>query len=261
MSKLALKGEENKMLYKAEAVVIRSMDYGEGNKIITLYARQFGKLSVMARGAKKMNSRHAATTQLFTYGEFTYYKSGQMGTLNQGEMISSHHSLRNNIHKTAYAAYIVEMIDRMLTDQEASSYLFDQLIAALKAIEDGKDPIVIAQIFEMNMLVFAGYAPELDKCVCCDKLCDDPLISTERGGMVCLRCAKREAIYVMEIQLKTLKMLRMFREMDLRRVGKINISDEIINDLKKCMRSFMDTHVSISWKSRGFLDQMEKYNL
>jgi DNA repair protein RecO (recombination protein O) len=248
------------MLYKAEAVVIRSMDYGEGNKIITLYTKQWGKVSVMARGAKKMKSRHSAITQLFTYGEYTYYKTGSMGNLNYGEIINSHHLLHENIHKTAYAAYILEMIDRMLIEQEGSSYLFEQLIAALDAIADDKDPQVITHLFEMKMLRFAGYTPILDQCVSCEASCDQPLLSIEMGGLLCDKCRQNDKPTV-QFSARTLKLLRLFQQMDLKRLGKIEVSDESKSELKQCMRKFMDTHVSGFWKSRNFLDQMEKYDM
>lgn len=248
------------MFYKVEAVVIRSMDYGEGNKIITLYTKEWGKVSVMARGAKKMKSRYSAITQLFTYGEYTYYKKGQMGNLNDGEIIRSHHLLQENIHKTAYAAYILEMIDRMLHELEGSSYLFEQLISTLDAIEEGKDPQVVTHLFEMKMLKFAGYTPVLDRCVSCDTISDQPLLSTELGGLLCIKC-KHNDMTAVELSFRTLKLLRVFQQMDLKRLGKIEVSDESKAELKQCMRHFMNTHVSGYWKSRNFLDQMEKYDM
>ncbi|MDQ0876910.1 DNA repair protein RecO [Paenibacillus sp. V4I3] len=61
------------MLRSVQGIVLRSMDYGEGNKIISLFTPELGKVGVMARGAKKVKSRHAAVTQLFTYGDFVFF--------------------------------------------------------------------------------------------------------------------------------------------------------------------------------------------
>ncbi|MGV3465922.1 MAG: DNA repair protein RecO, partial [Heyndrickxia sp.] len=82
------------MLQKCEGIVIRTHDYGESNKIINVYTREFGKLGIMARGAKKPNSRLSAVSQLFTYGYFLVQTGNGLGTLQQGEMISSMRSIR-----------------------------------------------------------------------------------------------------------------------------------------------------------------------
>jgi DNA repair protein RecO (recombination protein O) len=247
------------MLHKAEAVVIRTMDYGEGNKIITLYTKERGKVSVMVRGAKKMKSRHSAITQIFTHGDYTYYKTGQMGNLNHGDIIESHHLLREDIHKTAYAAYIVELIDRVLLDQEGSSFLFEQLAASLQAVEEGKDPQITTHLFEMKMLAFAGYSPVLDKCVSCGAP-EAQFISAELGGILCALCRNKDPQSV-QISIKTLKLLRIFMQMDLRRLGSIEVSAETKSELKRVLRGFIDTHISTYWKSRNFLDQMDKYDM
>lgn len=83
------------MLHRVEGIVIRSMDYGEGNAIITLCTENAGKVGVLVRGAKKVKSRHAALIQLFTVGEFVFFRNnGGLGTLNAGEITQSHHPLR-----------------------------------------------------------------------------------------------------------------------------------------------------------------------
>jgi DNA repair protein RecO (recombination protein O) len=252
-------GRDVRMLYRVEGIVIRSMDYGEGNKIISLYTKQYGKVSVMARGVKKMKSRHSAITQLFTYGEFAYFKSGQMGTLNDGEIVRSHHRLREDLHMAAYAAYLAELVDRMTEENDGSAYLFEQLNAGLDAMEDGKDAQITAHIFEMKMLSFAGYSPVLAECVSCGGNAQDPVISVSMGGLLCTACRSRDTA-AMVVSEGTLKLLSLFTQMDLRRLGAVNVKPNTKAELKRCMREWMDTHVDVRFKSRGFLDQMEKYD-
>lgn len=287
------------MLYKVEGIVIRSMDYGEGNKIITIFTREIGKTAVLARGAKKLKSRHSAASQLFTYAEYTFYASsrGQMGTLQQEEIISTHHRLRENLSMAAYASYLAEMTDRMLPDGEASEAIFTQLLAAFAAIEQDKDAQVIAHLFEMKMLAWTGYMPELDVCAACGREMqisnDAPasgrghlprdgktsvdaqisgsvemdggqeektVLSIRLGGILCAGCRKRDAAAIPVIG-RTVKMLRLFRTLDLRRIGEISVKQETKEELKRCLRAFIDHHVGVQWKSRHFLDQMEKYQL
>ncbi|PAM94754.1 DNA repair protein RecO, partial [Flavobacterium sp. IR1] len=91
------------MMQKVEAIVIRTNDYGESNKIVTLFTRESGKVGVMARGAKKPKSRLAAISQLFIHGLYLFQKSNGLGTLNQAEMIHSYKEVRNDLFLASYA--------------------------------------------------------------------------------------------------------------------------------------------------------------
>lgn len=100
------------MLIKSEGIVLRTTDYGETNKIVTLLTRKHGKIGVMARGAKKSNSRLSAISQPFLYGTFLIQSSTGLGTLQQGEMIESMRAIREDLFLTAYAAYMTELMDK-----------------------------------------------------------------------------------------------------------------------------------------------------
>lgn len=246
-------------LHRTEAIVIRSMDYGEGNKIITLFTKDEGKVGVIARGAKKVKSRLGAVTQLFTHGEFVYYRTGRLGTLNHGEIVYSRHLLREDIRLAAHAAYMAELVDRALQDEEAGSFLFSQLQAACDALETGKDAQIVTHLFEMRILSAAGYTPVLDECAGCGRTEGPFALSVSSGGILCPNCGTRERL--MKLSDPTLRLLRLFRSADLRRVGRIELKDETKQEIKQCMRAFTDQYIALPLKSRSFLDQMEKYNL
>jgi DNA repair protein RecO (recombination protein O) len=249
------------LLRNTQGIVLRSMDYGEGNKIISIFTSDLGKVGVMARGAKKIKSRHTAATQLFTYADFVFYKQhGQMGSLNQAEIIDAHQPLREDLYMSAYASYLVEMLERMLGDGEGGSYLFEQLKAGLSAIEEGKDMQIIVHIFEMKMIELAGYLPIIDTCVSCGAESPLTLFSAQHGGALCSRCRYKDSS-ALEISEGTRKMLKLFTKMDIRRLGTITVKEETKLQLKQCMRSYMDTHIGLKWKSRGFIEQMEKYQM
>lgn len=249
------------MLYRVEGIVIRSMDYGEGNKIITLCTKTHGKVGVLVRGAKKVKSRHAAMTQLFTFGEFVYFKTGQgLGTLNQGEILESHHILREQLHLAAYSSYAAELLDRGLEEGEVGGYLFEQLHACLRALEQGKDPQITIHLYEMKIMQTAGYSPELLTCVSCGRDDAPMLFSSRLGGTLCTYCQNRDPASI-AISEGTLKLLRLFDRMDMRRLGNIDVKPATKAQMKQCMRSFMDVHLGLHLKSQNFLDQMDKYNI
>jgi len=249
------------LLEHVEGIVIRSIDYGEGHRILSLLTDRMGKISVMARGAKKVKSRLAAVTQPFTYGEYViYFGSGQMGTLNQGESIQPHRALREDLHKTAYSAYLAELVERLTPEREPNGSLFAQVKAALAAIEEDKDPAIVLAVMEMKMLALSGYLPQMDECVSCGSDEGEMVLSVLQGGVLCPRCRGKDPA-ALPLAPRTLRLLRLFQRMDLRRLGSTAVSAETKAEIRLAMRSFMDMHMDTRWKSRDFLDQMEKYGI
>jgi len=248
------------MLIRVEGIVLRAVDYGEGNRILSVLTKQAGKLSMMARGAKKVKSRFSAVSQPFTYGEFVIFRSSpqSMGTINSSELIRSHQRLREELVLSAYAAYLAEMTNRLVEDGERIEGLFEQLLAAFQALEDGKDAEVITNIYEMNMLAIAGFMPKLDACVMCGSGSAELIAwSVEHGGAVCRSCRFRDP-QAMEAGEKVLKLLRLFQQVDLRRIGNINISAANKALVSRLIRTYMDGQLHVRWKSRDFLDQLSK---
>ena len=248
------------MVSRACGIVIRSLDYGEGSKIITVYTREAGKISLMARGAKKMNSRLAAATQPFTSAEFMFYRSGggKMGTLNHAETTSSRQSLREEIVLSAYGAYMLEMVDRLCAENDSDPFIYDQLIAGLDSLVDGKDAQIVSHVFEMKMLMQAGYMPNLQQCASCGKATDHPLLSAQLGGLLCEHCRAADHNAHMTTG-QVLKLLQLFMRLDMQRLGQIEVRDETKLKLKTAMRQLLDTHIDVRWRSRHVMEQMEKY--
>jgi DNA repair protein RecO (recombination protein O) len=201
-----------------------------------------------------------------------------MGTLNSGELIESHHALRSDLHMAAYASYLAELTDRLVADDSAYPYLFDQLAAALNSLEEGKDARIIANVYELKMLEIAGYTPILHECVSCGIGADtspgrspaassienpDPVhgsISATLGGWLCPLCSEQDR-QALPVSVRTLHLLRLLQQVDLRKLGSIQVKEERIGQIRRLIRLFFDTYLDVNWKSRRFLEQMEKHNI
>lgn len=249
------------MLHRVEGIVIRSVEYGEGDLIVTLFTGELGKVGVMVRGAKKTRSRHAAVTQLYTYGEYVYFKSntGTLGTLNNAEMLNAFPGIRGDLRSSAYAAYFAEMTDRFVPDNEASEYLFEQLKAAYESLSSGKDPQIVAFLLEMKLFQFAGVAPVTDACAVCGRTLEleqASFWSVTAGGLVCGRCANDPSDR-QPLPPGALKLLPLLQRADLRRIGGISVKPQTKAAIKQALRRWMDIHVDVRLKTRNILEQIE----
>ncbi|MBM7701488.1 DNA repair protein RecO [Metabacillus iocasae] len=245
------------MFKKCEGIVIRTNDYGESNKIVTIYSRELGKVGMMARGAKKPSSRLSATTQLFTYGHFFVQAGSGMGTLHQGEVISSMRSIREDIFCTAYASYIVELTDKVTENNKPNPFLFEFLYQTLSYMNEGYDLDVLTYIYEMKMLNVLGLYPSLNECVFCQSKDGVFGFSIRDNGLICHRCTEKDP-YHLRVSPGTIKLLRLFYYIDLQRLGSISVKEETKHQLKLIIDSYYEEYSGLFLKSKRFLNQMDK---
>ena len=245
------------MIQKCEGIVIRRVDYGENNKIITIYTREWGKIGVMARGANKPKSRLSSVTQLFYYGYFLVKGSTGLGSLSQGEPISSFRHIREDIISTAYASYIIELLDKATDERKPNPFLFELVYQTLNYINEGYDAEVLTAIFEMKMLSVLGIPPVLDRCVCCQRTEGEFAFSIRNGGFICHYCKEKDP-HRMPISAQIVKLLRIFYYFDLSRLGNISLKEETKKELKLVIESYYDEYSGIKLKSKKFLQQLHK---
>lgn len=243
------------MLQKCEGVVLRTIDYGETNKIVTLYTREWGKYGVMARGAKKPKSRLAAVTQPFTYGFFLIQKGSGLGNLKQGEIINSWRPIKEDLFITAYASYIVELTDKITEEKKTNPFLFELLYQTLNDLNEGYDPDIMKNIYEMKMLNSLGLFLELNQCVFCGSKEGSFSFSIREGGIICHRCLEKDPYHLKTTQ-ATIKLLRIFYFLDINRLGSISVKAETKLELKKVIDSYYDEYSGLYLKTRKFIDQL-----
>lgn len=243
-------------MYKCEGIIIRTTDYGETNKVVTIYTREKGKVGVMARGAKKPNSRLSAVTQLFTYGTFLFQKSSGLGSLQQGETVQSMRRIREDIFLTAYASYITELLDKGTDNNESNPFLFELYYQTMNYLSEGIDPDVLTNIFEVKMLNVLGLYPEVNECVICKKKEGTFHFSIKENGFICHRCFENDP-YRLIISQATVKLIRLFYYLDLSRLGKVSVKQETKKELQKVLDEYYKEYSGLNLKSKRFLKQLD----
>ncbi|MDC3415551.1 DNA repair protein RecO [Aquibacillus salsiterrae] len=246
------------MLEKVEGIVLRTQDYGETHKIVTLYTKEKGKIGGIARGAKKPKSRMAAVTQPFIHGLFLYQTGANLGTLQQGEVLSPLRKIREDIIKTGFASYIAELTDKLVDEKQPDSFLFNQLLKTLEWIAEGKDAEVLTIIYELKIYKKAGIAPILDQCAVCRQKENAYFFSVAEGGLICSSCKWKDG-QAIELNEKLSRLLYLFLEIDVERIGNISIKEENKELLKQIMELYYNQYGGFFLKTKKFLKQIDLF--
>lgn len=244
------------MLERVTGFLIKTQDFRESNKIVTIFSKKFGKLPAIARGAKKPNSRMAAVTQPFIYGEFLVYIGKGLSTLQQGDVIHSFRNIREDIRKTTYAAYISEMTEKTLTSKEPHPYIFQQFYETMHWISDYEEAMIPIMMYEIKLYQIAGISPVVEECVVCHDKNALRVFSVSEGGVLCQNCMHRDkhAIYLSQT---LLKILVIFKQVNLERVGNISVKKKNIIKLRNIFDTYYDRYGGYTIKSRNVLKQLD----
>lgn len=242
------------MFKKIEGIVVSEVDYKESSKIINILTPEYGIIGVIARGTKRVNSILKSVATKMTYGYFhVKYSENGLSTLIEVDVIDMFKNIKKDINLMSYAVYLLELADRVYKHDE-SREVYDTLISSLKKIDEGYDYKIIANIFELKMLDHLGIRPVVDECVNCGSKHDIVTISSYKGGYLCKNCAAGEVI----VNIKTIKLLRMFYYVDISKITKLDVSEKIQNELSQFIYDYYDRYSGIYLKSREFLKNLEK---
>jgi len=177
-------------LYKTNALVLRTKDYQEADRLVTLLTWEKGKISSIAKGARKTKSKLAAGVELFTHGNFLLYQGKNLDTVTQVEPLHKFYRLRGSLLYYGYGLYFAELLDCFLVESEPNPVFCNMLLAAWQALETEKVyPPVLARAFEIKLMALLGYRPHLDGCMLCGRSFSNYRFFPGEGGVICLQCA------------------------------------------------------------------------
>src|SRR5690625_3279383 len=209
------------MLRQLEGIILKTRDYGETHKIITIYTKEIGKITAIARGANKPKSKLSAVSQVFIQGEFLIYVTKGLSTIQQGQTLASYRHIREDIVKTAYAAYVIELMDKLMEERNPDVFIYNQLCKTLAWIDEEETFMVAIMMLELKLFAKGGSAPFVAKCVNCGRADNFQYFSIQEGGVLCEQCYP---IVARAIQLhpNLLKLLSVFLHVGLERIGDIS---------------------------------------
>jgi DNA repair protein RecO (recombination protein O) len=177
-------------LYRCEAIVLARMDFGEADRILTLYSRQHGKLRVIAKGARRPLSRLGPHLEYFSRSRLMLAKGRDLDVVTGAETDDAHLAIRDDLDAFGHASHMVEMLARLTEDRQENEAVFELLASSLRLLAEGVDAFHVTRHYELALLTLLGYRPELYGCVeCRTALGQAPHpFAVGMGGFLCEGC-------------------------------------------------------------------------
>lgn len=241
-------------LYKAEGIIIKSFNLGEADRILTIYTRQYGKISAVAKGVRKSKSKLRGSTQTLTHAELVLYRGRSLDTITQCEAKEMFVGIREDLYRWAYATFMLELLDAMVPEGQPQVGVFVRLLLSLHLVESLEEPELGALFFAVHLLQLLGYQPQLSRCASCgSRLKNHQMaISGTYGGLLCSDCISLDP-YCFPVQGGEIAVWRKLLAIDVRLLGRLKLSSQLQYDLFQVLKYYIQYHLERQLKSVSFL--------
>jgi DNA repair protein RecO (recombination protein O) len=174
-----------------ESIVLSTVDYGEADRIVTLFTVGRGRLSAFAAGARKSKRRFPGALEPATHLKARLVeRHGDTYRLDAADVVTSFHGLRDDLPRIARSLYALELCRELTRDHEPHRELFTSLLEYLALLEAGKAGPTSLVKFELDALALAGFRPQFDPCLRCgNETGERPRFDPDVGGALCESCA------------------------------------------------------------------------
>lgn len=177
---------------KSEAVILRTFNLGEQDKIVVFITREKGIVKGVAKGAKKFGNRFGGSLEpLSLVTVFYYEKEGRdLVTISTADLIESFFDVQKDLNTYFSLSYFAELVEEFFPARAGDETLYRLLIASLKALKLGKKLDFLSRYFEAWILKITGILPDLSRCRGCrKKISGDGWMSPAKDGVYCGECA------------------------------------------------------------------------
>lgn len=247
-------------VYNTPAIVLRRMDYGDHDCILTLLTEEKGKVSVLAKNAKKSVKRFSGTLELFYILDLVIRENPRMSYLMETSVSEAFENIRWDILKTAYASYWAETVVQFMEEGIKQAGLYSLLTHCLSGLNSDKRPPEEWSIyFHLKFLELTGHSPELSHCLSCGTVLDKIQsvrirFDIKTGGIVCNRCGTMDR--VLAFSKGTIKQLLWFQQSDSDKASVVRFSRQALGEGLDFLETFLAYHLEKDLRSLQFLKKI-----
>lgn len=274
------------MTYKTKGIILKRRNFGEADRILTIYSENEGKITVIAKGVRRTRAKMVGHVELFYELNLQLAEGKNFDILCGAEIINEFSHLRENEHLTNIAYLLSEVLDSLTHENEKNLELYDLLKKSLLRLDDlyttsevksalsrealakwentsKVREVVCKSSNRINLLVpyflykifqIQGHEPHSEVCSKCrQKLAEDKnYFSNQFGGVICTNCVNSD-LNAQKISSSSIKLMRLFSQNPIEILDKINVDDKIEKELQGILINFGQYIIEKPLKSVRFL--------
>lgn len=245
------------MLITTEGIVLCERTIKENDKFIDFLTKDYGLIEISVKGANKLTSKNASSTQLFSYSKICVQKRGQRYYLNSSEIIRTFYKIRLDIKKFALASYFSELLKYSVPSEQSSDEILRLVLNTFHFLEEEKYPAQqLKSIFELRFISEIGIMPDILACKNCIEFESEKMyLFLNEGYLLCAKCYKNlenDNREVFHLDASLLHTIRFILLSDFNKIYKFKISDNLLEELNCFSEKFLLCHLDRNFKTLEF---------
>jgi DNA repair protein RecO (recombination protein O) len=248
--------------HKTTGFVLRTLNYGESDLIVTFCTSEFGKLKGIAKGAKRSKKRFANTFEPFSLTNilFTRKSRDMLAFIDACDVSEHYDNIRLDLEKTLIASYFIDLADHFSPEGKRNEKIFGLLGNFLALLNNEQASDALVRFFEMRLLRYAGYDPTLEHCLSCKTPVTNGgayYFHAGEGGIKCSACARPDR-YDQSISTGTVRTLILGKDMDMDKIKLVAISAALAQESRNLITGFISHILGREVKSLKIMEQVRK---
>ena len=238
---------------KLSGIVIKEVNVGDFDKMLTILTPNVGKISASARGARRPKSQLLSGTQFLCFAEYMMFKGGDTYTINSCETIELFYNIRTDLDKLQYASYITKIINDVTTENQNSYNTLKLFLNTLYTIsETDKDLDFVTSVFKMRLLKILGFAPNTNECVGCKTKEKLEYFSIKENGIKCRACRKQDTSCI-KMSDATSNSIKYINGIDPKKIFSFTLSEDSKKELKLIADIYLNEKLEKEYKFEKYL--------
>ncbi|MDP4180950.1 MAG: DNA repair protein RecO [Bacillota bacterium] len=242
---------------KADGIVIKEINTGEADKILTILSKNKGKITVFAKNSRRPRSKLVAGTQNMCYSNFMLFKGRDMYTMNSCDVIEPFYDLRCDIVKLTYVAHILELVNDIIQEEQPASKTLQLLLNTLYIIaKTDRSCELLTRIFELRFLAILGYAPYVNGCINCGSDDSEHMnFSFKKCGFLCNSCSLID-INAIPLSKGAVKSIYYIIHCSIKELFSFDVSEGVLQELGLITKRFIKDRFEKEYKKLDYLKSL-----
>lgn len=233
---------------KVNGIIIAENNFGDYDKMITMLTPNYGKISCVAKRARRTKSALLAGTQLFCFGEYVMYKGKGKYHINSCEIIEIFYNLRTDLDKLKYAIHINQIIKDVCVENENSFRILQLYLNTLYMISETKENLdFILSVFKLRLLCLLGFEPQINGCSLCGKDKNIMYFSLRYDGFICKECVSDYGSAI-EMSENTKNAIKYIVSAHPKKIFSFKLIDEDLEELKLISKIYFNEKMEKEYK-------------
>ena len=233
---------------KMNGIILSENNLGDFDKMLTMLTPGAGKISCVAKGARRPKSALLAGTQIFCFGEYLMYKGSNTYHINSVEPIEIFYNLRIDLDKLKYAVHINKIVSDVTHENQNSYKILQLLLNTLYTIsETDKNLDLVLSIFKMRLLSMIGFLPNVEKCTSCGEKENISFFSIKDNGFKCNTCGKQDTSSI-SMSESTKNAIKYTVTSPAKKLYSFNIKDESLEEFKIISKLYFNEKLEKEYK-------------